>query len=42
MRAFLREFWLWIAVPIALVIALLLVLVFLGGDEGASPFVYNF
>ena len=41
MKEFLKEYWLWIVVPIALVIALLAVVVFLAGDEGASPFQYN-
>jgi hypothetical protein len=40
-RAFLREYWAWIAVPFVLVLALLMLAYFLVGDEGASPFVYN-
>ena len=42
MKTFLREYWAWIAVPFALVLGLLVVAYFfLGGDGGASPFIYN-
>lgn len=41
MKAFLREYWPWIVVPLVLVLGLLALLVFLGGDEGASPFQYD-
>jgi hypothetical protein len=41
-KTFLREYWPWIVVPVVLVVGLLALFVFLGGDEGASPFVYNF
>lgn len=41
MKTFLREYWVWIVVPFALVLALLaLAYVFLG-DQGASIFVYD-
>ncbi len=41
MKAFLKEFWLWILIPFVLVIGGLILLYFLAGDEGASPFQYN-
>jgi uncharacterized protein DUF5989 len=41
MKEFIKEYWLWIVVPIALVVALIAVLVFLSGGESASPFQYN-
>jgi hypothetical protein len=42
MKAFLKEYWLWIAIPFVLVIGGLAVLwLMIGNDEGASPFVYN-
>ena len=42
MKAFLKEYWLWIVVPFALVIGgLAIACWFMMSDEGASPFVYN-
>ncbi len=41
MKNFLREFWLWIVIPFALVIGLLILLFALSGGDGSSPFVYN-
>ena len=41
MKAFLKEYWLWIVVPFALVLGGLALAWFLMSDEGASPFVYN-
>jgi hypothetical protein len=42
MKAFLKEYWLWIVIPFALVVGgLALAWFLLSGDEGASPFVYN-
>ena len=42
MKNFLREFWLWIVIPFALVIAGLLALWWIAGSgDGASPFQYN-
>ncbi len=37
---FLKEYWLWIVAPIALVVIALLVLFALGGGSD-SPFTYN-
>jgi hypothetical protein len=42
MKKFLSEYWAWIVVPFAIVLALLAALMFLiGSDDGASPFQYN-
>ena len=41
MRTFLREYWAWIVVPIVLVVAAVLVVLFLTSDQEAAPFVYN-
>ena len=41
MKNFLREYWLWILIPILLVVGLLLAALFLGLVDGASPFSYN-
>jgi hypothetical protein len=41
MKAFLKEYWLWIVVPFVLVLGGLVLAFFLLGDDGASPFVYN-
>jgi hypothetical protein len=42
MKAFLKEYWLWIVIPFVVVVGGLMLLFFLmSGDEGASPFVYN-
>ena len=42
MKAFLKEYWLWITIPFVLVLAAILLAVWLlGGDEGSSPFQYN-
>lgn len=40
MGNFLRENWIWIVAPIALVVVLVAVVVITGG-EGDSPFIYN-
>ena len=40
MARFLRENWIWILAPVALVVGLVLFAVVTGG-EGDSPFVYN-
>jgi hypothetical protein len=40
MMAFLKEYWLWILAPIALVFLALLAMFLLGGGND-SPFVYN-
>lgn len=41
MKAFLKEYWLWIAIPFVLVVGGLALLWFLMGDGGSSPFVYS-
>ena len=41
MKAFLKEYWLWILIPFVLVIGGLVAVYLLAGDEGASPFQYN-
>lgn len=41
MKAFLKEYWLWLVIPVVLVALGLALAWFLMGDEGASPFVYN-
>ena len=41
MKAFIKEFWLWILIPFVLVIGGLIVLYLLTGGEEASPFQYN-
>jgi hypothetical protein len=41
MKNFLREYWLWIALPFVLVIGLLVAVWFFAGVGGASPFQYN-
>jgi hypothetical protein len=41
MKDFLKEYWLWIAVPFVLVIGGLFLAWFLMSDDSASPFVYN-
>ncbi len=39
---FLKEYWLWIVVPMLLVLAALAALLLLAqGDDAASPFQYN-
>jgi len=40
MKQFLRENWLYIVAPLALVLILLVALI-LFGDDSASPFLYN-
>lgn len=40
MKDFLRENWLYIVAPLALVLVLLVALILFGGDS-ASPFFYN-
>ena len=41
MKEFFAEFWLWITVPVVLVLAGILFLVFFGGGDSSSPFQYN-
>ena len=41
MKEFLKEYWLWIVVPIVLVLGALALVFFLSADDGASPFQYN-
>ncbi len=41
MKNFLREYWLWILIPIVLVLGLVAAALFLGLVDGASPFTYN-
>ena len=41
MKNFLREYWIWILVPIALVAALVAVAWFFFLGEGADPFRYD-
>lgn len=38
---FLRENWVWIVAPIAVVAVLLLAIAFLSSGDDPSPFVYN-
>ena len=40
MKQFLREHWLYIVVPLALVLLVLAVLL-LFGDDSVAPFIYN-
>ena len=41
LRAFLREYWPWIVVPLVLVLgAVGLLLLLAGGDDASSPFDY--
>jgi uncharacterized membrane protein YidH (DUF202 family) len=40
MKEFLRENWLYIAVPLVVVLVVLIGLLLFGGDS-ASPFIYN-
>ena len=40
-RGFLRENWLYIVLPIALVVIGLVALFLFGGGSDASPFIYN-
>ena len=40
--SFLKEYWPWIVVPMALVFCALGILLFLsGGEDSSSPFIYN-
>lgn len=42
MKKFLKENWIWIAAPIVLVAAAVIVLVFVvGNEEGTAPFTYS-
>lgn len=41
MKQFLQEYWLWILIPSLVVAAGIALLVFLGGSDSSSPFVYN-
>ena len=38
---FLKEYWIWIALPFALVATALLFFVFFMEDDSVNPFVYN-
>lgn len=40
MKQFLRENWIYIVVPLAVVLILMVALLVLGGDS-SSPFIYN-
>lgn len=41
MKAFLKEYWLWIVIPFALVVGGLALAWLMMSDDGATPFVYN-
>jgi hypothetical protein len=41
MKAFLKEYWLWIAIPFVLVVGGLALLWLMMGDGGSSPFSYS-
>jgi hypothetical protein len=42
MKNFLREFWLWILIPVVVVAVGILLLIFWGkGSESSNPFTYN-
>jgi len=41
LKAFFREYWLWILIPFALVLLGIGAAVLLLGDDGASPFQYT-
>ena len=42
MVEFIKEYWLWIAAPIVLVLAAVTVVIVMGGgDEEEAPFVYS-
>jgi hypothetical protein len=41
MKDFLKEYWLWIVIPFAMVLGGLLLAAWLWSGEDASPFVYN-
>ena len=41
MMRFLRENWVWIVAPIAVVAVLLVTIAFFSGGDDTSPFVYN-
>lgn len=41
MKAFLKEYWLWILIPFVLVLGAIGVAVFMMSGDGSSPFVYN-
>lgn len=41
MKAFLKEYGLWIAIPFVLVALLIVAALWLMGGDGASPFAYN-
>lgn len=39
--SFLREYWIWIALPFALVVTALLFFVFFFENDSVNPFQYN-
>jgi len=41
MKAFLKEYWLWILIPFVLVAGAITVALVMMSNDGASPFVYN-
>lgn len=41
MKAFLKEYWLWMVIPFAVVVVGLTLAYLLMDDGGASPFVYD-
>lgn len=41
MKSFLKEYWLWIVVPVVLVVGGVILAMLLMDDGSASPFVYN-
>ena len=41
MQQFLRENWLWIALPFVLAAAFVLFVLFMGGNGADAPFTYN-
>lgn len=41
MKEFLRDYWLWMAIPFVLILIALLCALFLVDDEGPGRFVYG-
>ena len=41
LAGFLRENWLWIVGPIAVLIVVLAVLAYVSGQDESAPFIYN-
>ena len=41
MKAFLKEYWLWILIPFVLVAGAIAVALLMMSNDGSSPFVYN-